>query len=156
MNINLTLIGQTIAFGFFVWFCMKFVWPPIMVALSERKQKIADGLAAAEKGHQAQEIAQKEADTFLLKSKEQASEIINKANQRSNEMVAEAKDKAQIEADNVLAKAQSEIGSEINSAREKLRGEVSGLVLSGVQQIVAREVKESDHKEILSNLGNKL
>lgn len=156
MNINLTLIGQSIAFGLFVWFCMKFVWPPIITALNERKQQIADGLAAAEKGQQAQELAEKEAAVFLKESRTQATEIISKANQRGNEVVNEAKETAQKEADGVLAKAQSEISSEINSAREKLRSEVSGLVLSGVQQVVGREVKESDHQDILSSLGAKL
>jgi len=156
MNINLTLIGQSIVFAIFVWFCMKFIWPPIVAAMTERKKKIADGLAAAEQGHRAQELAQKEADKFLAESREQAAEIINKANQRSNSMVNEAKDKAKVEADGVLAKAEAEISSEINTAREKLRADVSGLVLSGVKQIVGREVQEADHKDILSGLSAKL
>lgn len=156
MNINLTLIGQSIFFAIFVWFCMKYVWPPITGAMSARNKKISDGLAAAEEGHKAQELAQKEADKFLSESREQAQEIINKANIRSGEMVNDAKDKAQTEANSIKSKAEAEITSELNLAREKLRSEISDLVLTGVKQIVGREVQESDHKDILSDLGTKL
>ena len=156
MNINLTLIGQTIIFAVFVWFCMKFIWPPIVAAMSERKKKISDGLAAAEKGHKAKELALVEADNLLASTKEQAAEIINNANIRKNEIINEAKENALSEAEGIKIKAKSDITSELNLAREHLRKEVSTLVLSGVQQIVAREVKESDHREILANLSVKL
>lgn len=156
MNINLTLIGQTIIFAVFVWFCMKFIWPPIVAAMTERKKKISDGLAAAEKGHKTKELALVEADDLLANTKKQAAEIINNANIRKNEIINEAKESAMSEAEVIKTKAKSDITSELNLAREHLRKEVSTLILSGVKQIVAREVKESDHQEILANLSVKL
>lgn len=156
MNINLTLIGQTIIFAVFVWFCMKFIWPPIVAAMTERKKKISDGLAAAEKGHKTKELALVEADDLLANTKKQAAEIINNANIRKNEIINEAKESAMSEAEVIKIKAKSDITSELNLAREHLRKEVSTLILSGVKQIVAREVKESDHQEILANLSVKL
>ncbi len=156
MNINLTLIGQTIAFGFFVWFCLKFVWPPIMAALGERKQQIADGLAAAERGQHEQKLAQKKATKIIKKSRAQALDIVSKANGRGDEIVTEAKEKAEIEAGKVLERANTEIAQEINSAREKLRGEVSNLAIQGVKQIIGREVKQDDHADILAKLSAKL
>jgi len=156
MNINATLIGQTITFAIFVWFCMKFIWPPIMSALSERKQQIADGLAAAERGQHEQELAKKRATEIIRESREQASEIIAKANTRGNDMVNEAKDKATVEARKILERAESEIARELNSARESLRKDVSSLTMQGVQQILQREVSQSDHADILTKLSAKL
>jgi len=156
MNINLTLIGQTITFAIFVWFCMKFIWPPIMNALNERKQQIADGLAAAERGQHKQELAEKKATKIIKESREQASEIIAKASNRGNEIVDEAKNKASGEADKILERAKSEIGQELNTVRENLRKEVSSLTMQGVQQILRREVNQNDHADILEKLSAKL
>ena len=101
MNINLTLIGQMIAFAGFVWFCMKFVWPPIMAAMQEREQKIADGLAAADRASHDLELAKEKAVERLKEAKEEAAGIIDAANKRANQLVEEAKDAAVVEADRV-------------------------------------------------------
>ena len=131
MNINLTLIGQSITFAVFVWFCMKFVWPPIMAALNERKQKIADGLAAAERGAHEQELAQKKATETMHEAKQQAQEIINQAQKRASEIVDEAKEGARAEAERIVTAANAEIEQEVNRAREQLRGQVASLAVAG-------------------------
>ena len=156
MNINATLIGQSISFFVFVWFVMKYVWPPLLDALNERKKKIADGLAAAERGQREHELAEQRAKQILHEAKEQAAVIINQAQQREREMIDESRGKAETEAEKVMNMAQSEIEQERNSAREQLRGQLSSLVLSGVQQILKREVSEDDHREVLNSLSAKL
>lgn len=152
MNINLTLVGQAISFGIFVWFCMKYVWPPIITALHERQSKIADGLAAAEKGAEAQEIAQKEADELVAAAKTQASEILSQAQKRSNSMVEEAKDEARTEAEKVTASAQQELEQEVVAARESLRGQVSTLAVAGASRILSKEIDADAHAKALDDL----
>ena len=127
MNINLTLIGQMIAFVGFVWFCMKFVWPPIIAAMEERENKIADGLAAADRASHDLELAKEKAVERLKEAKQEAAGIIESANKRANQLVEEAKDAAVAEADRVKASAQAEIEQESNRAREALRAEVSAM-----------------------------
>ena len=116
MNINLTLIGQMIAFICFVVFCMKYVWPPIIAAMAEREQKIADGLAAADRASHDLELAQQKAVERLKEAKEEASSIVDAANKRGNQLVEEAKNAAIVEADRVKAAAQAEIAQESNRA----------------------------------------
>ena len=99
MNFNATLIGQTITFIVFVWFCMKYIWPPLMSALEARKARIADGLAAAERGQKDLELAQQKVSSNLKEAKQQAQDIINQAHKRANEMVDEAKETAREEAE---------------------------------------------------------
>lgn len=156
MNINATLIGQAIWFALFVFFCMKFVWPPISRALDERKQKIAEGLSAADRAERDLELAQEKASANLKDAKDKASEIIEQANRRANQIVEEAKDQARVEGERLIAKAQSEIDQEINRAREELRKEVSALALSGAQQVLAREVNRDSHKQLLDDLAAQL
>jgi len=121
MNINLTLIGQSITFFLFVWFCLKFVWPPIMGALEERTKKIADGLAAAERGAHEKELAEKKAIATIAAAKTQAQEVLAQAQKRSNEIVDEAKTKAKAEGDRLVVAAQAEIDQEVNRAKKKKR-----------------------------------
>ncbi|KZX74939.1 F0F1 ATP synthase subunit B, partial [Alcanivorax sp. HI0011] len=109
MNMNATLIGQAIWFALFVFFCMKFVWPPISRALDERKQKIAEGLSAADRAERDLELAQEKATANLKEAKEKAAEIIDQANRRANQIVEEAKDAARTEGERLVAKAHSEI-----------------------------------------------
>ena len=125
MNINLTLIGQMIAFICFVAFCMKYVWPPIIAAMAEREQKIADGLAAADRANHDLELAQQKAVERLKEAKEEASGIVDAANKRGNQLIEEAKNTAIVEADRVKVAAQAEIVQESNRAREQ-RGEHAG------------------------------
>jgi len=152
MNINLTLFGQSITFIVFVWFCMKFVWPPIMGALQERQKRIADGLAAAERGQHEQELAEKAAAEKLHEAKEQAGEIIAHAQKRASEIVDEAKDDARTEGERLLAAAQSEIEQEVNRAKETLRQQVAGIAVAGASKVLEREIDESAHGDILDKL----
>lgn len=152
MNFNATLIGQSITFIIFVWFCMKYIWPPLMTALEERKVRIADGLAAAERGQKDLELAQSKVSDNLKEAKVQAQDIINQAHKRANEMVDEAKEAAREEAEKIKAAATSDIEQQVNSAREHLRKEVSVIALSGAEQILQREVNAETHGKVLDDL----
>ena len=152
MNFNATLIGQMITFAVFVWFCMKYIWPPLMAALDERNARISEGLAAAQRGQQDLAEAQAKVGDSLNDAKQQAQEIINQAQKRANEIVDEAKDAARDEADKIKAAATADIDQQINSAREHLRKEVSGIALAGAEQILKREVDASAHAVVLDEL----
>ena len=133
MNINATLIGQTIMFALFVWFCMKFVWPPIMAALDARNKRIADGLAAAERGKNDLALAAKRSAELLREAKEKVSEIIALGDKRASEIVEEAKAQAKIEGDRIITAAKAEVEQEVFRAKEQLRTQVSEIALAGKQ-----------------------
>ena len=152
MNFNATLIGQMITFAVFVWFCMKYIWPPLMSALEERNTRISEGLAAAQRGQQDLEDAQAKVSDSLNDAKQQAQEIINQAQKRANEIVDEAKDAARGEADKIKVAASADIDQQINSAREELRKEVSSIALAGAAQILKREVDAKAHAAVLDEL----
>ncbi len=152
MDINATLLVQMITFGLFVWFTMKFVWPPISVALNERQQKISDGLAAAERGEREFELAQKKVSESLKEAIAQANEIIDKANRRGGQIVEEAKQHAKEEADKQLKHGKEQILQEVNHAKEALRKQVAGLAIVGAEQILQREVEQSANNDILDKL----
>ena len=156
MNINLTLFGQTVAFIVFVWFCMKFVWPPIMAALTERKEKIAQGLEAAERGLQQQEKAAEQVEEKLSEAKQQASDIINQAQKRANEIVEEAKGVAVTEGERIKAAAQSEIDKEVNRAKEQLRAQVSTLAIAGAEKVLSKEIDANTHRAALEELASQI
>jgi len=156
MTINATLLGQAISFALFVLFCMKFVWPPLIGALRERQATIAEGLAAAEKSAQAQELAQEEADKMIADAKTQASEIVSQAQRRNNEIVEEAKLTAVTESDRIKATAQAEMEQEVVTARESLRKEVSSVAVAGAEKILKREVDPKAHASILDDLIAKI
>ncbi|MBT8116659.1 MAG: F0F1 ATP synthase subunit B [Gammaproteobacteria bacterium] len=153
MNFNATLIGQTITFIVFVWFCMRFIWPPVMNALETRKKKIADGLAAAERGKHEKQLAEERAKEILREAKVQAGEIITRADKRASEIVDEAKDDARAEGDRLKTAAQAEIEQELNRVREELRGQVVSIALAGAGKVLGREVDESAHGELLTKLA---
>jgi len=152
MNINATLLGQTIMFAMFVWFCMKFVWPPIMAALDARKKQIADGLAAAERGKHDLDLAAKRSAEVLREAKEKATEIIALGDKRHSEIVEEAKAKAEVEASNILTRANSEIEQEVFRAKEQLRVQVSDIALAGAGKILGREIDAKAHNDLLEKL----
>jgi len=154
MNINLTLIGQSITFAIFVWFCYAYIWPPLVNALTERQKKIADGLAAAERGQREHELAEKKAVEHLKEAKGQASDIIAQAQKRANEIVDEAKDDARTEAERI--KTNAEIEQEVNRAREHLRQEVVALAISGAEKVLKREVDKDAHASTLNDLATQL
>ena len=152
MNINLTLIGQSITFIFFVMFVMKFVWPPLVAALEERKATIADGLAAAEKGKHDGELAKQKVLDTLKDAKAQAQDIINLAEKRASEIVEESKETARAEGDRIIAAANAELEQEVNRAREQLRGQVVSLAVSGASKVLKREIDEKANEDLLKDL----
>jgi F-type H+-transporting ATPase subunit b len=152
MNFNATLIGQSISFIVFVWFCMKFVWPPIMNALAERKAKIADGLAAADRARHEQELAKKRGVETLHEAKQQAAEIIGRAEKRAAHIVEEAKNEAVEEGNRMKAAAQAEIEREVNRAREALRGQVVEIATAGAARILKRELDASANDDLIKDL----
>jgi len=156
MNLNATIIGQMIAFALFVGFCMKYVWPPFMAALDERKKKIADGLAAAERGKHEQELAEKRAQQVIHEAKEQANEIITQAQRRGNEIVDESKDNARIEGERILVSAQAEIKQEANRARDELRTQVGSVAIAGAAKILSREIDDKAHTDLLEELVSRI
>jgi F-type H+-transporting ATPase subunit b len=152
----MTLIGQTIAMIVFVWFCMKFIWPPLMTAIEERQQEIADGLAAAERGQQSLEKAQAEATDIVDDARKQATTILDQAHARANEIVAEGKAEGVRERERQLAAATAEVEQETNRAREELRGQVSAIAVASAEKILQREIDAKAHEDILSKLAAEL
>ncbi len=156
MNINLTLIGQIIAFAVFVWFCLKFVWPPLISAMQERQKKIADGLDAANRAERDLKLAQEKATSQLREAKEQAAQIIEQANKRANQIIDEAKEGARQEGDRLKAAAQAEINQEVNRAKEILRTQVSTLAVAGASKILEASIDVEKHNELLNKLAEEL
>lgn len=156
MNINLTLIAQAATFAIFIWFTVKFVWPPLLNAVETRQKTIADGLAAAERGKHDLELAAKRASQELHAAKEKASEIIALAEKRASEIVEEAKAAAKTEGDRILAGAKSEIDQEVNRAKEGLRQQVSQLAVAGAEKILRREIDAKAHGDMLNAIASEL
>ncbi len=156
MDFNLTFIGQTIAMIVFVWFSMKFIWPPIMNAIEERQTQIADGLAAAERGQQSLDKAKVEADDIVDDARKQATTILDQAHARANEIVSEGKADGVKERERQLAAAVAEVEQEANRAREELRGQVSAIAVASAEKILRREIDAKAHEDILSKLAAEL
>jgi len=153
---NLTLGGQTIAMIVFVWFCMKFIWPPIMAAIEERQAQIADGLAAAEQGQQSFDKSQAAAEETIGQARKQATTILDQAHARANEIVADGRADGTKEREHQLEMARAEITQETNRAKEELRSQVSGIAIAGAEKILQREIDSKAHADILSKLAAKL
>jgi len=156
MDINMTLLGKTIAMIVFVWFCMKFIWPPIMQAIEERQTQIADGLAAAERGQQSLDKATAEADDIVGDARKQATSILDQAHARASEIVAEGKADGTKERERQIAAAKAEVVQEANRAREELRGQVSAIAVASAEKILRREIDAKAHEDILSKLAAEL
>jgi F-type H+-transporting ATPase subunit b len=156
VDINLTLLGQTIAMIVFVWFTMKFIWPHVMNAIEERQVKIADGLAAAERGQQSLDNAKEEAAAIVNDARTQASGILDQAHARANEIVAEGKAEGVRERERQLQAARAEIEQEANRAREELRGQVSAIAVASAEKILMREIDPKAHEDILTRLAAEL
>ena len=152
MNINATLLAQTVMFALFVWFCMKFVWPPIMAALDQRKKQIADGLADAERAKRDLELAAKRSAEILREAKEKVGEIVINGEKRASEIVEAAKAQAKVEGDRIIAGAKAEIDQEVFRAKEQLRGQVSAIALAGASKILGREIDAKAHNDLLDKL----
>jgi F-type H+-transporting ATPase subunit b len=150
MNINLTLIAQAVAFAIFIWFCAKFVWPPLLRAIETRQKQIADGLAAGERGKQDLELASKRADDVVREARQRAQEILGQADKRAAELVEEAKNQAKAEGDRIIAGAKAEIDQEVFRAKESLRSQVAVLAVQGAEKILRREVDAKAHADLLN------
>ena len=156
MNLNLTMLGQAISFAIFVWFCMKYVWPPIIDALTTREARIAGGLAAAEKAQRDLEEASSKSAELLQEGREKAQEFVNQAQKRGDDLVEEAKAQAREEAARIVTSARAQIDQERNAVREELRGQVAVLAVRGAEQILLREVDASAHGDALNTLATQL
>ena len=156
MNLNATILIQMVSFAILVWLTLKFVWPPLVEAMRERREKIAEGLAAAEKGNQQLEDASAETDRLIREAREQASDIIAQANRRSTEMIEDAKADARREGERLLENARSQIDQDVARARAELRQELAELTAMGASQILGREVDAKAHGEMLDRLANQL
>ena len=152
MEINVTLVVQMLVFCAFVWFTMKFVWPPLSKALEERQDKIADGLASAERGRRELELAQHRVKDEMKQAKVQASDIIEKANRRATQIVEEAKDDARQEGQKLAKIAEEQIVQEVNRAKDTLRKQVATLAVAGAEKILMREIDEQANRALLDNL----
>jgi F-type H+-transporting ATPase subunit b len=153
MNLNLTIIGQSISFLVFIAICWIYIWPHIIKAMQERQKRIADGLAAADRGQHEQQLAEQRAKDVLKQAKHEAAEILAQAQKRGNDMVEEAKSAARNEGDRIKQSAQAEIQQELNRARETLRKQVAGIAVAGAERILQREVDAKKHKEVLDQLA---
>ena len=156
MDINATIIGQTIAMIFFVWFCMKYIWPHIMDAIEARQQEIADGLTAAEKGKSDLAEAESKAQSIISEARNQAKEIVDQANVRASDIVDEARVDGETEKRRQLESTQAEIEVEINRARAALRGQVAALAVAGAEKVLSREIDAKTHKDLLDSLAAEL
>jgi F-type H+-transporting ATPase subunit b len=152
MNINLTLIAQLLSFAVFVWFTMKFVWNPIIDALDKRKEEIANGLAAAERGQHEKELAEERAKEVLHDAKAQAADIVSQAQKRALEIIDAGKEDANTEGERILIAARAEIDQEANRAREHLRERVAELAVIGAERILQKEIDAAAHRSIIDSL----
>jgi F-type H+-transporting ATPase subunit b len=156
VNLNATLFAQMVVFLILAWFTMKFVWPPLINALDERSKKIADGLAAAEKGKTELEAAHKRVGEELAQARNEGQHRIAEAEKRAQAVAEEIKAQAHAEAARIVAQAKADADQQVVKARESLRGEVAALAVKGAEQILKREVDQSAHAELLNQLKAEL
>jgi F-type H+-transporting ATPase subunit b len=156
VNINATFLGQMIAMAFFLWFCSKYVWPPFMAIMEERKKRIADGLEAAARAEKDLELAQAKSTEQLKEAKEEAAGIIDQANKRAAQIVDEAKQQARTEGQRIIDGAQAEIEQEVNRAREALRARVSEIAVAGAEKILEGSIDQAANEEMLNKLASEL
>lgn len=156
MNLNATLFAQLVVFFVLAWVTMKFVWPPIMKALDERAAKIAEGLAAAERGRQSLDLAAKHSVETMREGKEKVAELLAQAEKRGQQIIEEARAQARVEADKVVAGAKAEIEQEAARIKETLRERVAELAVAGAEKILRREVDAKAHADILTAIKQDL
>lgn len=152
MNITATLIGQIVAFILLIWFINRFLWGPLSSMMENRQKRIADGLAAAEKGRHELEAAEKHAQEQMQEAKNKAAEILAQAEKRANEIVEEAKGTGRTESERIVTAAHAQIDQEITRAREELRGQVVSIAVAGAEKILKREIDPKAHNDLLKDL----
>lgn len=153
MDINATLIGQVLGFLVLVWFTWKFIWPPLLGAIEQRQKKIADGLAAADRGQKDLEDAKAKAGEIVREARDKAVQVVDQAHKRGNELIDEAKQTAVSEGERLVTAARAEIASESSRARDGLRRDVAALALSGAERLLGREVDAKAHADLLDQLA---
>ena len=156
MEIGMTLLGQALSFALLIWFTVKFIWPPLVAAIEERQQRIAEGLAAADRSQKDLAQAQDKVNETLKEARVKANEIIEQAHQRAVQMIDQAKLDAIAEADRQKALAQADIDAAPTRAREGLRTQVSALAVSGAEKLLRREIDAGTHKALLDELAAQL
>ena len=156
MNINATLLGQTVAFVIFIAICWKYVWPPIIAIMEEREKRISDGLEAAKKADDSLEEAQLAFDQEMNKAKAGAAEILEKANTRASQIVSDATIKAGTEAEKILTSASKTIENDVNKAKEELRQKMSELIIETSEKILGEEITPEKHQELLTKAASEL
>jgi F-type H+-transporting ATPase subunit b len=156
MNLNLSIVAQAITFAAFIWFTVKFVWPPMLRAIEARQKTIADGLAAAEQGKRSLETSSKQADEAIKEARGRAQEIISQAEKRATQMIDEARNAAKEEGNREKAAAKAEIEQEVTRAREQLRDRVASLAVAGAEKILRREVDAKAHGDLLESIKRQL
>ncbi len=152
MNITITLIAQLIAFVAMVWLVNKYLWAPLSALMEARRQKIADGLSASERGKHELKLAQERSTELLREAKDKANDIVAQANSRANQILEEARNNAKAEAERIVEQANAEIDREVNRAKDELRTQVSDLAVVGAERILKREVTAKDHESAMSDL----
>ena len=156
MNLNLSLVAQAITFAAFIWFTVKFVWPPLLRMIEARQKTIADGLAAAEQGKRSLEESTRQADASIAQARNRAAEVISQAEKRAAQMIEEAKNAAREEGSREKAAAKAEIAQELTRAREQLRDHVASLAVAGAEKILRREIDAKAHAELLDSIKQQL
>ncbi len=156
MNLNLTLVAQAITFTAFIWFTVKFVWPPMLRAIEARQKTIADGLAAADQGRRSLEVSSKQAEQAIQEARARAAEIVSQAEKRAAQLVDEARSAAKEEGNREKAAAKAEISQEMSRAREQLRDQVASLAVAGAEKILRREVDAKAHADLLNGIKSQL
>jgi F-type H+-transporting ATPase subunit b len=156
MNLNFTLVAEAIAFSAFIWFTVRFIWPPMLRAIEARQKTIADGLAAAEQGRKSLEVSSRQAEEDFRKARERATEILAQADKRVSQMIEEARSAAKHEGNREKAAAKAEIDQEVSRAREQLRDQVAALAVAGAEKILRREVDAKAHADLLDSIKRQL
>ncbi len=156
MNINLTLFAQAVVFAAFIWFTVRFVWPPMLRAIETRQKQIADGLAAAEQGKKSLESSKAQSEQAVTEARARAAEIVAQAEKRASQLIEEAKQAAKAEGDREKAAAKADIQQEAARAREQLRDQVAALAVAGAEKILRREVDAKAHAELLNGIKKQL
>jgi len=152
MNLNLTLFAQAVTFALFIWFTVKFVWPPLLRAIETRQKTIADGLAEAERGRSSLADAQKQTDQILRDARNRAQEVVAAAEKAASQRIEESKSQAKTEGERIVAAAHAQIEQEVQAARQQLREKVAELAVAGAEKILKREVDAKAHASMLDQL----
>ena len=156
MNINATLLGQAIVFGILIWFSVKFIWPPLVKAIEDRQKKIAEGLAAAERGQTELQSAHGEAQAIVNQAREQAKKIVDQAHKREVSIVEEARNTAVEEGKRIVESSRQDAQQEKARARDELRKDVATLAVAGASRLLQREIDARAHADLIEQLAREI